>query len=68
MTAAELKCSHDIVYWIYEMTERRAVTRQKGEKIKNLTLAETLVFSPYACLGKPRDNSGRSGDTQENLT
>ena len=31
MMAAELKCSYDIVYWIYEMTERRAVTRQEGQ-------------------------------------
>ena len=33
MMAAALKCSYDIVNWIYEMTERRAVTRQKGEQL-----------------------------------
>ena len=30
---AELKWCYDIVYLIYEITERRAVTKQKGEKI-----------------------------------
>ena len=32
MMAAELKWCYDIVYLIYEITEQRAVTRQKGEK------------------------------------
>ena len=33
MMAAELKWCFDIVHLIYEITERRAVTRQKGEKL-----------------------------------
>ena len=35
MMAAELKWSYDLAYLIYEITERRAVTRQKERK--NLT-------------------------------
>ena len=35
MMAAELKWCYDIVYLIYEITERGAVTRQEGEKILN---------------------------------
>ena len=31
--AADLKWCYDVVYLIYEITERRAVTRQKGETI-----------------------------------
>ena len=33
MMAAEFKWCQDVVYLIYEITERRAVTRQKGEKL-----------------------------------
>ena len=33
MMAAELKWSCDIAYLVYEITERRAVARQKGEKL-----------------------------------
>ena len=33
MMAAELKWCYDIAYLIYEITERRAVTGQKGEKL-----------------------------------
>ena len=32
MMAADLKWSYGIAFLIYEITERRAVTRQKGEK------------------------------------
>ena len=35
MMAAELKWCFDIVHLIYEITERRAVTRQKGEKLSH---------------------------------
>ena len=33
MMAAELKWCYDLVYLIYEIAERRAVTRQKGDKL-----------------------------------
>ena len=33
MMAAVLKWSYDIAYLFYEITERRAVARQKGEKL-----------------------------------
>ena len=56
-------------YCLLDLRNDRAQSRDKTKRAQlGLVLAETLVLSPYACLGKPRDNSGRSGDTQENLT
>ena len=37
LMAAELKWRYDIVCLIYEITERRAVTRQEGEKLLHRT-------------------------------
>ena len=84
MMAAELKWCYDIAYWVYEITERRAVTRQKGRttltpsgRLKNvfcgrhlgLVQEETLVvFYTRMPRETVRDNVGWSGDTQEILT
>ena len=43
--AAELKWCYDITYLICEITERRAVTRQKGRKILTLSGRLKNVFS-----------------------
>ena len=45
MMAAELKWCYDIAYLIYEITERRAVTRQEGRKILTPSGRLKNVFS-----------------------
>ena len=45
MMAAELKWCYDIAYFSYEITERRAVTRQKGRKIPTRSGRLKNVFS-----------------------
>ena len=82
MMAAELKWCYDIVYLIYEITERRAVTRQKRKNIlhwagrlKNvfsgrqlgLVQEETCSFLHTHATGDREDNVEWSGETQEIL-
>ena len=84
MMAADLKWSYDIAYLIYEINERRAVTRRKGEKLvhragrlKNVPQRKTIgsCSRSDACSslqahasGDREDNVEWSGDTQEILT
>ena len=73
MMAAELKQCYDIVYLIYEITERRAVTRQEGETFLHraedwrMFSAEDnwvvfkerrLKFFTHACHGRPWGQRG----------
>ena len=73
MMTAELKWCYDIVCLIYEITERRAVTRQKGDKFLHwaedwrmfsaednwvLFKKRRLKFSTQACHGRPRGQGG----------
>ena len=73
LTVTELKSCYDIAYFIYEITERRAVTRQKGRitptpsgRLKNvfsgrqvcLVREETLVVSTHACHRRPWGQRG----------
>ena len=53
MMAAELTWRCDIIYLIHEITERRAVTRQKGEKL--LTPSGRLKNVQEETLGMSRE-------------
>ena len=79
MMSAELKWC----YSIYEITERRAVTRQKGEKLLHraedwrmfsaednwsCSKRDACSFLHAHATGDREDNVGWSGDTQEILT
>ena len=78
MMAAEMKWSYDIVYLIYEITKRGAVTKQKKAKNSDteqkkvfsgrqlgLVQEETLVVLYTHATGDREDNVGWSGETQE---
>ena len=81
--AAEFQWCCDIVYFIHEITECRAVTRQKGEKIlrraedwecfqwktfRSCSRRDACSFPHTHATGDREDNVEWSGDTQEILT
>ena len=50
MMAAELKWCYDIAYLMYEITERRAMTKQKGEKLSHREEDWTMFSAEDSCV------------------
>ena len=66
--ATALKWCYDIVNMIYEITERKAVTRQKGEQLGSCSRRDACSFLHRHATEDREDNAEWSEDTQETLT